>query len=176
MTLTYGRVPRKPSVPSSSRRSRPKSKRPHNDLIDLRHRDVDFRNHLQGVSAVSCLTSAYRSDAENGRTRQTMTGHADRRGYRFLGILREVVGARGFEPPTPRSRTECSTRLSHAPTGDEVCYVSTRLAAREAASAGGDLTAASRSSGNASRFASAACAVRSGWSGVTDTYPARTAS
>ena len=30
---------------------------------------------------------------------------------------RKVVGARGFEPPTPRSRTECSTRLSHAPTG-----------------------------------------------------------
>ena len=29
---------------------------------------------------------------------------------------RKVVGARGFEPPTPRSRTECSTRLSHAPT------------------------------------------------------------
>ena len=28
-----------------------------------------------------------------------------------------LVGARGFEPPTPRSRTECSTRLSHAPTG-----------------------------------------------------------
>src|SRR5262245_20448207 len=27
----------------------------------------------------------------------------------------ELVGARGFEPPTPRSRTECSTRLSHAP-------------------------------------------------------------
>ena len=27
-----------------------------------------------------------------------------------------MVGARGFEPPTPRSRTECSTRLSHAPT------------------------------------------------------------
>src|SRR5688572_2854981 len=30
--------------------------------------------------------------------------------------LGKVVGARGFEPPTPRSRTECSTRLSHAPT------------------------------------------------------------
>src|SRR5688500_5892908 len=27
-----------------------------------------------------------------------------------------MVGASGFEPPTPRSRTECSTRLSHAPT------------------------------------------------------------
>src|SRR5436190_9080058 len=33
-----------------------------------------------------------------------------------LRIFEEVVGARGFEPPTPRSRTECSTRLSHAPT------------------------------------------------------------
>src|SRR5262245_45067454 len=27
-----------------------------------------------------------------------------------------VVAARAFEPPTPRSRTECATRLSHAPT------------------------------------------------------------
>ena len=27
-----------------------------------------------------------------------------------------MVGARGFEPPTSRSRTERSTRLSHAPT------------------------------------------------------------
>jgi hypothetical protein len=30
--------------------------------------------------------------------------------------LKELVGARGFEPPTPWSRTRCSTRLSHAPT------------------------------------------------------------
>src|SRR3954463_12341139 len=29
--------------------------------------------------------------------------------------LKELVGARGFEPPTPWSRTRCSTRLSHAP-------------------------------------------------------------
>jgi hypothetical protein len=29
---------------------------------------------------------------------------------------RKLVGATGFEPATPRSRTECSTRLSHAPT------------------------------------------------------------
>ncbi len=28
----------------------------------------------------------------------------------------DMVGARGFEPPTPWSRTRCSTRLSHAPT------------------------------------------------------------
>ncbi|BDU77769.1 hypothetical protein METESE_27270 [Mesoterricola sediminis] len=30
-----------------------------------------------------------------------------------------LVGARGFEPPTSRSRTERSTRLSHAPTKNE---------------------------------------------------------
>ena len=29
--------------------------------------------------------------------------------------LRELVGARGFEPPTTRSRTECATRLRYAP-------------------------------------------------------------
>jgi integrase len=27
----------------------------------------------------------------------------------------DIVGARGFEPPTPRSRTECATRLRYAP-------------------------------------------------------------
>ncbi len=30
-------------------------------------------------------------------------------------FLRYSVGARGFEPPTPRSRTECATRLRYAP-------------------------------------------------------------
>src|SRR3954469_19211977 len=36
--------------------------------------------------------------------------------------LKTLVGERGFEPPTPWSRTRCSTRLSHSPTvleGDE---------------------------------------------------------
>src|SRR5271155_2034611 len=33
-------------------------------------------------------------------------------------ILNELVGERGFEPPTPWSRTRCSTRLSHSPTDD----------------------------------------------------------
>ena len=33
-----------------------------------------------------------------------------------VSIGEKVVGAKGFEPSTPRSRTECSTRLSHAPT------------------------------------------------------------
>jgi hypothetical protein len=38
---------------------------------------------------------------------------------RFVRL--DLVGASGFEPPTPRSRTECSTRLSHAPTRREKC-------------------------------------------------------
>lgn len=33
--------------------------------------------------------------------------------------LDNLVGARGFEPPTSRSRTVRSTRLSHAPTSEE---------------------------------------------------------
>src|SRR4051812_27090638 len=38
----------------------------------------------------------------------------------FVCEIREtkerLVGERGFEPPTPWSRTRCSTRLSHSPT------------------------------------------------------------
>src|ERR1017187_603968 len=30
-------------------------------------------------------------------------------------LLKTLVGERGFEPPTPWSRTRCSTRLSHSP-------------------------------------------------------------
>src|SRR5438128_4548056 len=33
-------------------------------------------------------------------------------------IRREMVGVRGFEPPTPASRTQYSTRLSYTPTYD----------------------------------------------------------
>ena len=32
------------------------------------------------------------------------------------GDLAELVGVRGFEPPAPASRTQCSTRLSYTPT------------------------------------------------------------
>ena len=35
----------------------------------------------------------------------------------------KLVGTSGFEPPTPASRTLCSTRLSHVPTKDpSVCH------------------------------------------------------
>src|SRR5579863_9080316 len=33
-----------------------------------------------------------------------------------LFSMHNLVGERGFEPPTPWSRTRCSTRLSHSPT------------------------------------------------------------
>src|SRR5438477_11899947 len=32
-----------------------------------------------------------------------------------LGRVQYLVGARGFEPPTPASRTQCATRLRYAP-------------------------------------------------------------
>ncbi len=62
-------------------------------------------------------------------TGRTRGAHLNRREERLLGdvaepkdpILKDAgsskkrVGARGFEPPTPRSRTECATRLRYAP-------------------------------------------------------------
>ena len=50
---------------------------------------------------------------------QVLPAGAPRRTAATVGsrkLLKLVVGARGFEPPTSRSRTERSTRLSHAPT------------------------------------------------------------
>src|SRR5437870_1613067 len=35
----------------------------------------------------------------------------------------KLVGARGFEPPTPWSRTRCSTRLSHAPLSNQTYFL-----------------------------------------------------
>ena len=39
-----------------------------------------------------------------------------KRSYLLQTIKVILVGERGFEPPTPWSRTRCSTRLSHSPT------------------------------------------------------------
>src|SRR3990170_8567187 len=41
-----------------------------------------------------------------------------------------MVGVRGFEPPAPASRTQCSTRLSYTPTAGR--YIAPSLAARKA--------------------------------------------
>jgi hypothetical protein len=100
-----------------------------------------------------------------------------------------LVGARGFEPPTPRSRTECSTRLSHAPTRrkdsrenepansfrnptrpqrQSVVGLWPVGPARLAASSHHPTTGL-RSLTTSSRSRSTSYAVRSGWSGVTET-------
>ena len=39
-------------------------------------------------------------------------------GIVYRKLLKRMVGARGFEPPTPWSRTRCATRLRYAPNGD----------------------------------------------------------
>src|SRR5574341_1945184 len=56
--------------------------------------------HLRGATGPrdSLLGMTRMNDAEGGGTRQ-------------LGL----VGARGFEPPTPASRTRCATGLRYAP-------------------------------------------------------------
>ncbi len=41
---------------------------------------------------------------------------ADEKPETLFMCLKILVGERGFEPPTPWSRTRCSTRLSHSPT------------------------------------------------------------
>ena len=40
-----------------------------------------------------------------------------------------IVGARGFEPPTPRSRTECATRLRYAPRTSSRSFASAKARA-----------------------------------------------
>src|SRR5271165_6475728 len=52
------------------------------------------------------------------RTQNSMFGIRNLRKPRELSQPNQLdmVGERGFEPPTPWSRTRCSTRLSHSPT------------------------------------------------------------
>ena len=69
----------------------------------------------------------------------------------------QMVGARGFEPPTPWSRTRCSTRLSHAPSLNQ------RQAAGE------------RNSAQDFNSELSSRAVWSSLSGVMETQPERTA-
>src|SRR5207244_8303476 len=61
------------------------------------------------------------------RTPPILTDHHRPCRSRIANVFgEELVGARGFEPPTPRSRTECSTRLSHAPTEANLYLTSDR--------------------------------------------------
>ena len=58
-----------------------------------------------------------------------------------------MVGERGFEPPTPWSRTRCSTRLSHSP-NDEAKNCSRSLGTINALQAGCEISVRSSSGSN----------------------------
>src|SRR5271165_1643955 len=92
--------------------------------------DSLYLNSLRLVRHLVC--PSHRSGRFCGRSRATSLGKpfsfcAGRRarapGAKPGGVLaaavsswKQMVGERGFEPPTPWSRTRCSTRLSHSPT------------------------------------------------------------
>src|SRR4051812_46394741 len=63
---------------------------------------------VRGVHAVAATAcKARRASTPRGRRRCAM----------FSGSFgKRMVGVAGFEPATPASRTQCSTRLSHTPT------------------------------------------------------------
>ena len=75
---------------------------------------------------VSLGRSASRGRAERGQTRgrlherisplRNRLQRCRRKTRNRVHLLKTMVGERGFEPPTPWSRTRCSTRLSHSPT------------------------------------------------------------
>ena len=63
-----------------------------------------------------------RSDKPNaqrracGSTSRNSTGRQGSKKYEWKLVREKMVGASGFEPPTSRTRTVRSTKLSHAPT------------------------------------------------------------
>src|SRR5438445_12830445 len=63
------------------------------------------------------------SAADRGSLMRTRLGFGDRpaTGRRWPPGGRTLVGARGFEPPTSRSRTVRATRLRYAPTRPAYC-------------------------------------------------------
>ena len=136
---------RKGKVPTKSTRSRRVS------VLGIRRRQHQQKTRrVGGLHCAQIVLNAARDDTSaTDMPRQEPVGSAN--------VFREkVVGARGFEPPTPRSRTECSTRLSHAPTRRHS-------------------TSAYTPTDSSSTAANASWLVRSACRGVTEIHPAFTA-
>src|SRR5208283_6037543 len=55
-----------------------------------------------------------------------------------------LVGVRGFEPPAPASRTQCSTRLSYTPAARAIAPPVRRAQLTARATTGGAITAGRR--------------------------------
>ena len=83
-----------------------------------------LRKRCGGDNGRSPMSPVRRSEQEGRRRKTTSERDSARKGNfpparprRPRSRLRkEVVGVRGFEPPTPASRTQYSTRLSYTPT------------------------------------------------------------
>ena len=72
---------------------------------------------MRGLRAAKAHGPARLRDAAAWHPPRTLRrSHAVARFWLRQNQRRRMVGARGFEPPTPWSRTRCSTRLSHSPT------------------------------------------------------------
>ena len=97
----------------------------HNEVHGYDHGN-DKQNLGQRVSLAGVRPTRERADAravQVGPTRDYPTharpgGDPRRAGKspQLAGWIREMVGVRGFEPPTPASRPQCATRLRYTPT------------------------------------------------------------
>src|SRR5580658_6645375 len=68
-----------------------------------------------GRGLVGCSDSRFWGDRPHAGAGLVGGGAVLRRAWRPW-LLAGLVGGRGFEPPAPASRTQCSTRLSYTPT------------------------------------------------------------
>ena len=80
----------------------------------LAQTDQKVENAVATSEESNLQKPAVTTPAQVGWMREPRYSKKPSKGWACAG--EKLVGARGFEPPTPRSRTECSTRLSHAPT------------------------------------------------------------
>ena len=88
------------------------------------------RRHRKSGRALRLL-GRFRQSSEVGFFRPDFVA-AESKGGSIIThfVTLEMVGERGFEPPTPWSRTRCSTRLSHSP---KLCGFRARSGGRTAA-------------------------------------------
>ena len=82
-----------------------------------------MRNSLSisRAASLSSLSKQQRNDAEGVTVYKIDYSGIFGDIGRGCTLLIVMVGERGFEPPTPWSRTRCSTRLSHSPTSFAEC-------------------------------------------------------
>ena len=87
-------------------------------VLDKEHGTIRFNSSLT-LAGIDAETFQYvlgtRSVLERSHGRYPPTLTASRRSEN-PALQGKMVGARGFEPPTPWSRTRCATRLRYAPT------------------------------------------------------------